>query len=366
MLTQYSCAKLMKVKILPVFILILLVPVMSYGEQEMGSLEIYIKSTDGERADYHGMALKIYQDNVKVPFKTIESLSGNPYKISLPLGHVYKIEDYVNSMYATVGYVTLQNGDEKLELNVPNPGSIRFIAVYNDGTTPIDNATVMVKSNDGTYEYWTNSTTDYLGDTVRFWLQPTVVDGDHYVATVSIGNDLSYSYFPIIILPGVSGDTKITTPWPALEPPLVVSVYKSLLEKVSKSDGELTVQLYDNSGNKIGESKVNVMGEAYFSNIKVGSYTFMVIDPNDDKSTTWGSTRVILDGKQTAIKIVKDQTNTKVLNVGQDTFLFDTGIKASHIPSWVAKISNWATDGEITKQDYVNVIKYLYASGIIK
>ncbi|OLB91540.1 MAG: hypothetical protein AUH25_02405 [Thaumarchaeota archaeon 13_1_40CM_38_12] len=357
---------MMEVKILPVFILILLVPVISYGEQGMGSLEIYIKSTDGERADYHGMALKIYQDNAKVPFKTIESLSGNPYKISLPLGHTYKIEDLVSSMYASVGYVTLQNGDERLELTVPSPGSIRFIAVYNDGNTPINNATVMVKSNDGTYEYWTNSTTDYLGDTIRFWLQPTIVDDDYYVTTVSIGNDLSYSYYPISILPGVSRDIKITTPWPDVGPPLVVSVYKSLLQKVSKSDGGFAVQLYDNNGNKIDESKVNVMGEAYFSNIKVGSYTFRVIELNDDKSMTWGSSDVILDGKQTAIKIVKDQTDAKVSNVGQDALLVDIGIKADHIPSWVTKITNWATDGEITKQDFANVIKYLYTSGIIR
>src|SRR5438093_5482372 len=109
----------MEVKILPVFILILLVPVISYGEQGMGSLEIYIKSTDGERADYHGMALKIYQDNAKLPFKTIESLSGNQYKISLPFEHTYKIKNLVRRMNASVGYVTLKNGDKKLELTFP-------------------------------------------------------------------------------------------------------------------------------------------------------------------------------------------------------------------------------------------------------
>ena len=356
----------MESKIILVFILILLVPLTAYGDQGIGSLEIYIKSTGGERADYHGMALKIYQDNAKIPFKTIESLSGNPYKISLPLGHSYKIEDYVNSMYATVGYITLQNGDEKLELSVPIPGSIRFTAVYNDGNTPIDNATIMVKSNDGTYEYWTNSTTDYLGNTVRFWLQPTIVDDDHYVAIVLLGNDLSYSYYPISISPGVSQDVKITTPWPTTGPPLVVSVYKSLLQKVSKSDGDLVVQLCDKSGNKIAESKVNVMGQAYFSNIKVGNYSFRVIDLTYDKNTTWGSTNMMLDGKQTEIKIVKDQTSAKVSNILQDAHLLDIGVKDSHIPSWVVKISNWVTDGQLTKQDFVNVVNYLYASGIIK
>src|SRR5438105_15331521 len=105
-------------------------------------------------------------------------------------------------MYASVGYVDLQNNNEKLELKIPISGSIRFTAVYNDSNTPIDNATVMIKSNNGTYEYWTNGTTDDLGKTIRFWLQPTILNDDYYVATVSIGNGLRYSYNPISILPG--------------------------------------------------------------------------------------------------------------------------------------------------------------------
>src|SRR5438309_8364228 len=118
-------------KIPPIFILILLAPLTSYGQQGMGSLEVDVYQ-GGERADYHDMVLKIYQDNEKIPYKTIESLSGNPYKIPLPLGHKYKIEVYVSSMYASVGYVDLQNNNEKLELKIPISGSIRFTAVYND------------------------------------------------------------------------------------------------------------------------------------------------------------------------------------------------------------------------------------------
>src|SRR5216684_1731776 len=116
----------MKAKIMPVFILILLVPLTSYGQQ-MGTLEIDMKSVGGEMTDYHGMALKIYQDNEKIPYKTINSLSGNQYNI----------EVYVGSMYANTGYVDLQDNNEKLVLIIPNPGSILFTAVYDDGNTPI-------------------------------------------------------------------------------------------------------------------------------------------------------------------------------------------------------------------------------------
>src|SRR2546426_9621281 len=111
------------IKLIPVFILILLVPLTSYGQQT-GTLEINLKSSGDEMTDYHGMVLKIYLDNQKIPFKTIDSLSGNPYKVSLPIGYQYKVEVYASSMYANVGYVNLQDNNEKLGLVIPNPGSV--------------------------------------------------------------------------------------------------------------------------------------------------------------------------------------------------------------------------------------------------
>src|SRR5437879_141136 len=119
---------------------------------------------------------------------------------------------------------------------------------------------------------------------------------------------------------------------------------------------------------------------------------------------------MIVDGKQISVQIFKNQIN----NMGLDTFqvipasneafgadpisisqnlqtigssdlLFDIkewndhstiisdskllskmGIKANHIPSWVTKTAKWVIDGEITEQDFVNAIKYMHASGIIK
>ncbi|HEV2192888.1 MAG TPA: hypothetical protein VGR54_04625 [Nitrosopumilaceae archaeon] len=398
-------------KLIPIFVLILLVPLTSYGQQT-GTLEIDLKSVGGEMTDYHGMALKIYQDNQKIPFKTIGSLSGNPYKVCLPIGYQYKVEVYASSMYANIGYVDLQNSNEKLDLVIPNPGSVLFTAVYNDGTTPINNATVIVKSGNGTYEYWTPSTTNEDGKTIRFWLEPTISNDDHYIANISIENNLSYSYSPVSILPGMPSDIKIVTPWPPVTPPLVTSIYKSPIQKISKSDGNFVVQLYDNKKNKVSESKVDIRGEAYFSNLKVGSYILRAIDLNDDNNRVWGVTNIVLDGKQTSVQIFKNQTNNKILNTTQNVsysneasvvtnpviisqnlqtkispdllldikewngnsaitvsdskLLSDMGIKANHIPSWITNNAKWVIDGKITKQDFVNAIMYLHTSGIIK
>ena len=397
------------IKIIPVFILILLIPLTSYGQQT-GTLEIDLKSVGGEMTDYHGMVLKIYQDNQKIPFKTIDSLSGNPYKVSLPIGYQYKVEVYASSMYANVGYVNLQDNNEKLGLVIPNSGSVLFTAVYNDNTTPVNNATVIVKSCNGAYQYWTPSTTDEGGNTIRFWLQPTITNDDHYIVNISIANNLSYSYSPVNILPGTSNNIKIVTPWPPVAPPLVAAVYKSPLQKVSKSDGDFVVQLYDNNENKVSESKVDVRGEAYFSNLKVGSYILRTIDLNDDNNVAWGVANIVLDGKQTSVQIFKNQTNNKILNrtqnvsysneasvvtnpvtisqnlqtvtpdllfdikgwnsnsatISDSKLLSDIGIKANHIPSWITNNAKWVIDGKITRQDFVNAIMYLHTSGIIK
>src|SRR5690242_9056765 len=113
------------IKLAPFFILILLIPLVSYGQQE-GTLEIDLKSMSGEMTDYHGMILKIYQNTNKTPFKIIHPLTSNPYRVSLPMGYQYKVEVYVSSMYTNVGYVNLQQNDEKLELRIPNPGSTLF------------------------------------------------------------------------------------------------------------------------------------------------------------------------------------------------------------------------------------------------
>ena len=398
------------IKLIPAFILILLVPLTSY-EQQTGTLEIDLKSVSGEMTDYHGMTLKIYQDNQKIPFKIIDSLTSNPYKVSLPIGYQYKVEVYASSMYANLGYVDLQDSNEKLDLIIPNPGSILFTAVYNDGLTPITNATVVVKSSNGTYEYWTPSTTNEDGKTIRFWLQPTISNDDYYIANISIGKNLSYNYYPINILQGASNNIKIVTPWPSVAPPLVATVYKSSLQKVSKSDGNLVLQLYDNNDNKISESKVDVRGKAYFSNLKVGSYILRAIDLNGGNNKVWGVTNIILDGKQTSVQIFKNQTNNKILNTTQTVLysnegsvnsdpitisqnvqtvishdllidikawndnsstisgsklLSDVGIKANHIPSWITNNAKWVMDGKITEIDFVNAIMYLHTSGIIK
>lgn len=325
-----------------------------------GTVTIDLMSLSGEREDYHGTSLKIYQDNSNTLFQAIDSITGNPYDISLPIGHMYKIELYVSSMYADVRYITLDSDSKELQFNLPNTGSVRFTVVYNDKSTPINNATMMIRSNDGSYQYWTNSTTDDSGSSIRFWLQPTISDKEYYVANILTQNDLNYSY-PFYILPGISNDVQIVTPWPSELPPITVSVYKSDIQKITKSDGNFVVQLYDNAGNKVAESNVNVIGEAHFPDLKVGRYVFRAIDLSDPKESQWSTDKIILDGKQTGVQIFTNTTTTQ----DDITAIQNTSVPHTAIPSWVRNNAKWWAENQVSDSDFISGIQYLIQQHIV-
>lgn len=340
-----------------------------YGEQKNATLEIDLTAVNGEPVDYHGTLLKIYQDNKDIPYETINSISDNRYGVSLPLEHRYKIELYAGGMLASTGYASLA-GDQKLRMSIPDPGSALFSFVYSDGITPINNATVMLTSTDGKYEYWTNSTTDSSGGTIKYWLQPTT-DDTYYAATIVIGNNLSYTYSPIGIQSGRLNSMQIVTPWPTHLDPVTVSLYKSPFQKVSRSDGDFVVQLYNN-GNKVAESKVNLAGQAYFVNLKVGRYTFDVINSNDPGDPKWNPVSMILDGKKTSFQLFESTNQTDNTNTGdpapQDnvTAASDTAILQNQIPVWVKNNAKWWAQDQVSDSDFVSGMKYLVDEGIIK
>jgi hypothetical protein len=328
-------------------------------QQRMGTITIDLMSISGEREDYHGTSLKIYQDNSDTLFQTINSITGNPYDISLPVGHMYKIELYVSSVYAGVQYVTLDSDSNELQFHIPPPGSVLFTVVYNDRSTPINDATIMIRSNNDSYQYWTNSTTDDNGNSIRFWLQPTISDAEYYVASILTPNGLTYRY-PFDILPGISTDVKIVTPWPSELPIITVSVYKSNIQKITKSDGNFAVQLYDSVGNKVAESKVDEIGEARFPDLEVGYYVFRVIDLNGTKESQLGADKTMLDGNQTDVQIFTNSTaqdNTPTLQ--------DASAASDHIPSWVRNNAKWWAENQVSDSDFISGIQYLIQQHIV-
>ncbi|HYL65522.1 MAG TPA: polysaccharide deacetylase family protein [Nitrosopumilaceae archaeon] len=286
-------------------VLMILQPILVYADQSTGSIEINVKYTNNDRADYSSMTLKVYQDLNTIPYKEISSLSANPYNIvSLPIGHKYKVEVYANGMYSSTDYVDLQTNHEVLDTTIPLPGGIRFSVLYNDGSTPIENAVVLVKSQDG--KQWTQSLTDNFGQTIRFWIQPPIINDNYYIADVLIGKNLVYSFSPVELKSGISQELRLVTPWPTMIHTLLTAkVFKDLSKTVTSSDGSFVVEIYDDKGNKITESVVNSKGQAYFTNLKVGDYVFHAINLKDNSE--WGNSEITIDGNQSLVQIFKNQ-----------------------------------------------------------
>src|ERR1051326_2164340 len=182
------------VLILP--LLFFLIPIPSFAD-DSGSIAVTLTYTNGDTADYWPVSLKIYQDTSQTPYKEIESITGNPFNIvSLPIDHQYKIVTYANSMYSSVTYVNLQQPHQDVTIKLPIPGGMRINAFYNDGLTPITNATVYVRDAQ-INKTWAHSATNANGDSLRFWIEPTTSPGDHYIVDIRIGDHLVYSTSPV-------------------------------------------------------------------------------------------------------------------------------------------------------------------------
>jgi|GEM_PF-746064 len=287
-------------------------PHLSPSTQDTSSITVTLAYVGGDRAYSSTMALKVYQDANQTVYRDIESLSGNPFNItSLPVNHRYKIEAYANGMYSSVGYVDLQKTPQKLTLNLPLPGGLQPRIFYNDGYTPIFNATVSVLSQDN--KTWASSLTDSSGNTLRFWLEPTIIDSNYFVVDVHISPHISYSYSPISLHPGTSQNIKIITPWPAkVEDLFTVKIYNGQSSTAPTAKGNFVVYLFDNNGNAIGQSKTNYRGEANFSNLKVGDYTIKAIDAQNNRE--WGQSNIVIDGTKTSFAIFQNQTSSGVSN----------------------------------------------------
>jgi len=299
-------SKFLLVPLIVFFFVIVGLPI-SFAE-ETGSIEIEIRYTNLDRINNYQTVLQVFQDGDDSPYVTIEFPESNPYLIdSLPLGHKYTVKVYVNNMFAGTGFLNLEETEEQMKLSIPLQGGYRFIVLYNDNETPIEDATISIKSNDG--HQWSQGTTDGDGKTTRFWLQSNNLEDDYYIAEVSLGEGLVYSYSPVIFYPAIQGDIRIKTPWPKIiEDLITISVYKDVSQKVGKSDGSFMVELYDVENNKVSQFSVNHRGDSFFSNFKVGKYSIQVIKSPDDpnqESQIWATMDIIITGEERFISIFK-------------------------------------------------------------
>lgn len=278
--------------------------------QPNGSLTLNVKYMSGDRVGAYAISLKIYQDFSHMPYQDIPTISENPYTVtSLPMYHQYKIETYVGGMLSSTNLVSLDNNEQDLDVNIPDGGSIQVSVYYNDGQTPIPNASVSIQSQDNKTR--DTGTTDPDGLASRFYLPSTNVYGNYYVANAKLNNHLTFSSTPVALQPGDASDIKLIAPWPPVVQNLVtIKVYNQT--KVLSSYGKTyAVDMYDDQGNKLVESPINIHGEGYFWSMKTGDYVFKVV--NTTNGEVLGNLVVTLDGSKNNFDImIQKHSLTKI------------------------------------------------------
>ena len=272
---------MISIKVTIAIILVAFVFGMSFDEVfAEEQIQVEVKYNNGDRADFYGMKLVVYQDFDKTIFLE-KQLENNPDTITVPENHRYKIEVYANGMYAGVGYVQLDNDSENITIDIPLSGGLKFNVYYQDGETPMEGARIVIKSNDGTE--WRQGITNNQGETLRYWIQSTTNQNEYYIADVFLGNLFLKSQYPIKLQPGVSTDEKIITNIPEIVENLItINLYKDSTTKISPSNEKIMVTLTDLYGENEETSEVNFRGEAFFDNIKSGTYTAKITPNSND------------------------------------------------------------------------------------
>ena len=274
----------------------------AYAE-ETQTLQIEVKYTNGDRIDAYQTYFVIYQDSDKNPFLE-KNLEANPESIILPKDHRYKVEVYVNGMFSEVGYVELNNESKKLEIKIPLPGGLKFNVFFEDGETPIEGATLIIKSQDG-HEQKIGKTDD-LGQTMRYWLQSTNLIDNYYIAEVYFDKYLLTSVSNIKIHQGIAQEQKITVPVPSIVEELITfTLFDTNSNPIMKDNGNYSIMLSGNDNIKFLESISGSKGQIYFSSLPSGVYSVSVLK-NSIVDPLWKEKEVIITGKQNEFKLIQE------------------------------------------------------------
>ena len=257
-----------------------------------GSLTMNVQYPSGDPVNARMLSMKIYRDFDTKPYMELPTISENPYTVTLPMYHQYKIQTLVNDMLSSVNLATLDNKNQNTDVNIPWGGTIITSVYFHDGQTPISDANISIRSQDNKTRAM--GVTDSDGSVTRFSLPSTNADGNYYIIDVKINSHLTFSSDPITLPPGSINKIKLVAPWHSMVENLItVKVYNQT--KVLPSNGQTyAVEMYDDQGNKLSESPVNIHGEGYFWSMQVGDYVFKVVKASN--GTVLGNMFVTVDG----------------------------------------------------------------------
>ncbi|MBT8251521.1 MAG: DUF2334 domain-containing protein, partial [Nitrosopumilus sp.] len=354
------------------------------------TIQVEIKYTNGDIADFNAMKIIVYQNFDEIPFIE-KKLSSNPDSITIDANNRYKIEVYANGMYSDVGYIQPNNKLDKIDITIPLSGGVNFEVYYKDGKTPIKNAKVVLKSNNN--EIWGDALTNDQGETRRFWLQSTTQQGDHYTADVYLGELFLKSHFPITLSPGIAFTEKITTNVPKVIDELISINLFDGSKKITSKNGNYKIILNHIGTKEKISSNLDFRGNAYFSNVKSGSYDVKIESSSIGENILWPQRIINMIGDSNQFNIFKDtekniNAENPILNCNcisfrlddvQDYWLSDTQIRIidlfeeKNIPLSVGVIGNAiGQDDEITTKikenldaDNIEIVNHSWDNNVL-
>jgi len=156
---------------------------------------------------------------------------------------------------------------------------------------------------------WIRETTNDQGKTIRYWIQSTVKQDDHYTADVYLGELFLTSFSPIKLQPGISTNQKIITNVPKIVEELItINLYEES-QKITSADGKYNVILRNLQENETVTSNVNFRGDAQFSSLKSGTYSVKITSNNELENILWPETTIQITGDVNRFNILKNSMN---------------------------------------------------------
>ena len=295
--------KLFEFTILLFISIIIIVPFENSFAEELEKIEFEIKYTNGDIVDFNSMKIIVYQDFDKTPIIE-KNLIGNPDFIEVPINHKYKIEFYANAMYADVEYIQLNHNSKKLDVKIPLSGGLKLDVFYENGQKPISRATVLLKANNN--EEIVRTHTNENGETQRFWIQSTTKQDNYYIADVYLDDIFLTSYYPIYIQAGIQNNQKIITNIPEIVEDLITINLYDGNAKIKSTNSTYNVILKNLKGDVVESSILDFRGDAYFSNIKSGTYKVKIKTGNINDENFWPETKINIIGELNKFNIIKN------------------------------------------------------------
>ncbi|MDD3139216.1 MAG: Ser-Thr-rich GPI-anchored membrane family protein [Lachnospiraceae bacterium] len=268
------------------------------------SYKVYVKNPSGTYVDGNELnSLELWKDGI---YQSSVNPSNAYYEFTgLSANSTYNVDAYCTDMY--VGSVSeyLSAGEHASEtITVPNSGTLRVKTYYDDGTTPLEDVYVEVRSHEGTA--WRSGTTlstgysSWGGSSVAY-LFPNSHTGEYWYVYCFYNSSQVATARSVNITSGNETSISITTTVPA-EGDINVTVKNIDGGLITIPTSNARVVLYDDSNPwvKITEDQTNSSAIANFYNIDFQTLNAEAYHNPVNPSTIfgeeyWGSIQFILN-----------------------------------------------------------------------